>query len=252
MNSYRLASFLALLAGVNLPFLIGALAWFIKITKAAPFESVEVFRKDPFLALYFSLFSSMIFLPSISCSLYADDLVIWASSPRFPLRWRPHKELCFDWSTGLSTGVFLLIRANVRPPSFQWIPTKLTSSYSAPASVSNPTSTFVGVIFDRTLSFSKHASSLRTKFFPRLKALHCISASPWGPSKKFFSLLYKTFLRLLLTYAPPGWFPFLSVAIVTNWNAFTERPVAPSPAASRPSLSLYYSPRVLCLPYEPP
>ena len=35
-----------------------------------------------------------------------------------------------------------------------------------------------------------------------------------------------------------------------NWNAFTERPVAPSPAASRPPLSLYYSPRLLYLPYE--
>ena len=30
-----------------------------------------------------------------------------------------------------------------------------------------------------------------------------------------------------------------------NWNASTERPVAPSPAASRPPVSLYYSPRLL-------
>ena len=79
---------------------------------------------------------------SVSCSLYADDLAIWSSSPRSPLRWRQHKELCFDWSAGLSTGVFLSIRANVRPPFFQWIPTKLTSSptssYSAPASVLIP------------------------------------------------------------------------------------------------------------------
>ena len=30
---------------------------------------------------------------SISCSLYADDLAIWSSSPRSPLRWRLHKEL---------------------------------------------------------------------------------------------------------------------------------------------------------------
>ena len=35
----------------------------------------------------------------------------------------------------------------------------------------NPTSTFLGVTFDRTLSFSKHVSSLKAKFFPRLKAL---------------------------------------------------------------------------------
>ena len=48
INSFRLASLLALLVGLNLSFLIGALAWFIKITKTAPFESVEVFRKIRF------------------------------------------------------------------------------------------------------------------------------------------------------------------------------------------------------------
>ena len=85
---------------------------------------------------------------SVSCSLYADDLAIWSSSPRSPLRWRPHKELCFDWNARLSTGVFLFIKANVRPPSSQWIPTKLTSSptsfYSAPASFSIPLQLFLG------------------------------------------------------------------------------------------------------------
>ena len=61
-NSFRLASNLAFLVGLNLPFLIGALLWFIKITKVVPFESVEVFHKNPFMALHFSLCSSMIFL----------------------------------------------------------------------------------------------------------------------------------------------------------------------------------------------
>ena len=97
-------------------FLIGALMWSIKITKVVAFESVEVFRKDPFLALYFSL-SLMIFLPLCllpSAALFT--LTIWPFVPPptwSPLRWRPHKELCFDWSAGLSTGVFLSIRANV-------------------------------------------------------------------------------------------------------------------------------------------
>ena len=152
INSFWLASLLAFLLGLNLSFLIGALVWSIKITKAAPFKSVEVFRKDPFLVLYFSLSSSMIFrhlclLPS--AALFT--LTIWPFGPpppQFPLWWRPHKELCFDWSAGLSTGVFLSIRANVRPPCSQWIPTKLTSSptssYSAPASVLIPLQLFSG------------------------------------------------------------------------------------------------------------
>ena len=80
----------------------------------------------------------------------------------------------------------------------------------------NSTPTFLGVIFDRTLSFSKHVSSLKAKFSPRLKALRCISASSWGPSKESLSVLYKSFLRSLLTYASPGWFPFLSATSITK------------------------------------
>ena len=150
-NSFRLASVVALLVGLNLSFLTGALLWFIKITKGVLFEFVEVFRKDPFLALYFSLFINDLptSLPSsVSCSLYADDLAIWSSSLLVPTAVEATQELCFDWTAGVSTGVFLSIRANVRPTSSQWIPAKLTSSptssYSAPASVLTPSQLFLG------------------------------------------------------------------------------------------------------------
>ena len=80
----------------------------------------------------------------------------------------------------------------------------------------NHTPTFLGITFDRTLSFSKHVSSLNAKFFPRTKDLRCISASSWGPSKESLSLLYKAFLWPLLTYALLGWFPILSVTSITK------------------------------------
>ena len=149
---FRLVYLLALLVGLNLSFLIGALAWFFKITKVVRFESVDVFRRDPFLALYFSLSSSMTFLlfcllPSVAFFM----LTIWPFGPPpswFLLRWRPHKEYQFDWSAVLSFGVFLSIRENVRFPSFWCIPTKLTSSptssYSTSASVSIPLQRFLG------------------------------------------------------------------------------------------------------------
>ena len=181
-----------------------------------------MFHKDPFLALYFSLSSLMIFL--LLCLLPSATLftlTIWPFGPPSLRRWKPHKELCFDWSAGLSTCVFLSIRANVRPCSSQWIPTRLTSSktssYSAPASVSIPLQLFLDSPSTAlTLSFSKHVSSLKAKFFPRLKALRCVSASSWGPSKESLSVLYKSFLRSFLTYASPGWFPFLSATNITK------------------------------------
>ena len=100
--------------------------------------------------VYFSLFINDLPALCLLPSAALFTLTIWPFGPLPPrslMRWRPHKELCFDWSAGLSTGVFLSIRANVRPRSSQWIPTKLTSSptssYSAPASVSIPLQLFV-------------------------------------------------------------------------------------------------------------
>ena len=139
-------------------------------------------------------------------------LTIWPFSPpppRSPLRWRPHKELCFDWSARLSTGVFLSIRANVRPPSSHWIPTKLTSnpisSCSVPASVSIQLQSFLGSPSTALCSFSKHVSSLKAKFFPRLKALHCISAFSWSSirSPSFFCINF-FFGPLSLMLQPDG------------------------------------------------
>ena len=112
----------------------------------------------------------------------------------------------------------------------------------------NPTPTFHGITFDRTLSFSKHVSSLKAKFFPRLKALRCISASSWSPAKESLSVLYKAFLRPPLTYASPGWFPFLIVTniaklerlhravsrAITGWLSFSPIPLLLSEASLPP------------------
>ena len=99
---------------------------------------------------------------SLPSSVSYSSLTIRSFSPppppRSPQRWRPHKELCFDWSTGLSTGVFLSIRANVRPPSFLSIPlykliSSLTFSYLASASVLIPLQLFLGSPSTAVFSF---------------------------------------------------------------------------------------------------
>ena len=160
-------------------------------------------------------------LPSyVSCSHYADDLAIWSSSPSVPTameatqgallrldRWSEY--WCLPLNPSKCEASFFSVdphQAN-HQPNLLLLVSRLRF---------NPTPTFLGVTFDRTLSFTKHVSSLKAKFFPHLKALCCISASSWGPSKESLSLLYKSFLRPLLTYASPGWFPFLSATNLTE------------------------------------
>ena len=112
----------------------------------------------------------------------------------------------------------------------------------------NPTPTFLVVTFDRSLSFSNYVFSLKTKFFPCLKVLCCISVSSWGPSL-FCVKLFFGFLSLMLH---PNGFLFLALSTLSNWNTFTERLVAPPLAASRLPLSVFSSQRRLYLHYKYP
>ena len=110
---------------------------------------------------------------SVSCSLYANDLAIWSSSPSVPT------------VVEATQALFRLERSS----EYWSLPLNLSKCEGSFFSVDyhqanlrfNRTPTFLGVTFDRTLSFSKHVSSLKAKFFPRLKALRCISASSWAP-----------------------------------------------------------------------
>ena len=146
-------------------------------------------------------------------SLYADDLAIWSYSPD-PLKAtsvvQSSLPVLETWSN--------LWRLPLNPKKcessfFSTDPHQATfqprlNLLGFPL-LFNPTPKFLGVTFDRTLSFGAHVQSLCSKFYPRHKALCSIATAFWGHTKESLSLLYKAFVRPVLTYASPGWFPFL-------------------------------------------
>ena len=150
------------------------------------------------------IFRLLCFLPS--AALFT--LTIWPFGPPPPrslLRWRPHKELCFDWIADLSTGVFLSIRANVRLPSSRWIPIKLISSCSAPAFVSISLQLFLGS--PSTTLFPFLSMYLRGRLsFSHVSRPHTVSPLPHGvplrsPSLFCINLFFGPFS---LTLHPDG------------------------------------------------
>ena len=68
----------------------------------------------------------------------------------------------------------------------------------------NPTLKFLGVTFDPTLSFEARVQSLRSKFYPRHKALRSIATAFWGPTKESLFLLYKAGAHICLSWMAPN------------------------------------------------
>ena len=129
---------------------------------------------------------------SVSCSFYADDLTIWSFFVSVPTAAEATQgalirlERCSAyWHVPLNLSKCEASLFSVNPHQANLQSNLLLFNFRLRFSL---TSTFLGVTFNRILSFSKRVSSLKAKFFARLKALRCISASSWGPSEDSLSL----------------------------------------------------------------
>ena len=139
----------------------------------------------------FSLFINDLLasLPSsFSYSLYADDLAIGSSSPLAPTAVEATQGAltrlecwCLPFNPSKCEASFFSVdpyQANFQS-NLLLFNSRLRFNF---------TPTFLGVAFNRTLSFFKHVSLLKAKFFPCLKALCCISVFSWSPSNESLSL----------------------------------------------------------------
>ena len=153
-------------------------------------------------------------------SQYADDLAIWSSSPD-PLKASSVVQSSLTVLETCSNLWRLLLNPKKCESSFfSSDPHQATFQprlylLGFPLSF-NPTPKFLGVTFDRTLFFGAHVQSLCSKFYSRHKVLRSIATASWGPTKESLSLLYKAFVRPVLTNASAGWFPFLCKTAINH------------------------------------
>ena len=143
------AGLFPLFGGLNFSFVTGALASDVKIAKVTLFQLAQVVRKDLFLGplcSFLFMIALLLFFPRLG-ALFVQKTRPSSSSRLQLLLRRPHKKLWFYWKVGVSTGVFLSIRANVVPP-FRWISTRKILN---PDSLFRFHPIFLGVIFGCSL-----------------------------------------------------------------------------------------------------
>ena len=168
-----------------------------------------MFCKDLFLALYFSLYSSMIFLLLyLFPSRVLFTLTIWSSSPSVPTavgatqgaliqleHWSEYWCLPLNLRKCEASFSVDLHQASLQP-NLLLLGSRLCF---------NPTPTFLGVTVDCTLSFSKYVSSLQVSF-SLISRPYAVSLFPHGAPLRSPSLfcIQLFFSPFSLTLQPDG------------------------------------------------
>ena len=142
---------------------------------------------------------------SVSCSLYADDLAIWSFSPSVPTAVEATQGALFRLERLSEYWCLPLNPSKCEASFFSVDPHQANLLLLGSRLRFNPTPTFLGVTYDRTLSFSKHVSSLKAKFFSRPYAVSLLHHG--APLRSpFFICINLFFGPFSSTLHPDGFF----------------------------------------------
>ena len=137
----------------------------------------------------------------------ADDLAVWATGPdlqtasrRLQRRLRPVHQWGLEHRQTFHPDkckVLTITRKRALPhPQIKFGTFHLKPVTSAK---------YLGVVFDRSLSWRQHIKHIRAKVQPRLAKLHRLSHSSRGSSERVLKLLYCQCIRPALEYASEVW-----------------------------------------------
>jgi ribonuclease HI len=149
-----------------------------------------------------------------SISLYADDVAIWATDCSLVTAQRRVEEAVQHVATW-SHQWYLTLSLNKCECSFfstntheaNWTPRIIVDNHELPF---NATPKFLGVTFDRQLTFTPHTSSTVKKMRQTAQVLRAVTATDWGCERDTLRATYLAVGRTTMEYAAPGWMPWLA------------------------------------------
>ena len=141
---------------------------------------------------------------AVGRSLFVDDLAVWysASSARHTARqlqlavtrlekWSKENGLRF--STAKTVAVHFCRRRCSDP--------HLGIRLYGETIPTQPVAKFLGVLFDRRLTYKEHLKTLRERCFSSLNVLRCVARTSYGADRGTLLLLYRLIVRSKLDYA---------------------------------------------------
>ncbi len=109
------------------------------------------------------------------------------------------------------------------------------------------TARFLGVEFDRALTFGSHVVTIRARAAGKLRMLAAVAHSSWGWRKPDLRKVFLSHIGSLIHYAGSGWQPWLSASRVRDLQRLQNRALRliTTQAASSPEEALHAESRIL-------
>ena len=151
------------------------------------------------------------FPPGVQTSLFADDLAVWATDKsiteaeaKVQTALNELKKWADTWKMTISTEktvgtIFTLDPSEAKRESQLKLDAVQLQHEATP--------TFLGVKFDRTLSFRQHTEDLKAKMAKRTNTMRALSGKTWGSATSNLRTVYTAFVRSCAEYAAAGWMP---------------------------------------------
>ena len=116
-----------------------------------------------------------------------------------------------DWSTqnGLNLNIGKCESYLFTPSTaeFKWTP-KLTIADQTIKDTQNPR--FLGISYDKMLTFSQHTEEITQKMSSRMCLLHKVGGADWGWSRESMKTVYTATQRSVADYGSVAWSPWIS------------------------------------------
>ena len=164
---------------------------------------------------------------NITASLYADDVAILASSTSKPQAVKLAQEATNtvstwskEWKLTLNGSKSEYMIFSQSHADSQWSPNIVIDDIPLKR---NQNAKFLGITFDRTLTFNQHVTNVVKKAARKLKLLAAVAHSTWGWRKSDLTKVYLSHVRSIINYAGSGWQPWLSASRINDLESIQNR-----------------------------
>ena len=165
--------------------------------------------------------------PGVEVSIFADDVALWASDVdktvaaskveegvREVFRWSQEKKLMLNLDK-CETSFF-----STDPHEAKWQPQVMAEGKLLKF---NPTPVFLGVMYDRTLSFGPQAERTAAALFKKNRLLVALAGSDWGCDGNLLRQVYQSVLLSGVSYCGGGWKPWAAKTTIDTIDRAQNR-----------------------------